>query len=429
MVARGKNAIGRAGFLGLAVVVVGIVGSVAAGQGYSFTVLPSEVTGSSLRAIARGISGDGNVVVGSSNAFDAQERPYVWRRGAGGAWVREELVGLQGTGRAVSASFDGSTVVGMAGSVITGPTVNAGTPAVWRGVGGSSVSLETPFLTAGVGGGALRGIFSGVSGDGSRAHGFAREVTTALVDSNAYLYQAGSAPVALGADGTLAGGYPASHTMSLDGTRATQYFNGAISNTMQTARLWQDGVGETILAHNRIGSAAYPRTTAISGDGNVVAGFFGTASGIANTPGQPIAWRNGVFEMLPTRPGAPLSYIAGADRTGRVLVGVTGANLDLVNLTTSTAFVSGSEGTLWIDGSVTTLRSYLSLNGVNMGSVIPILVSGVSADGRTVTGVATRPIGTSTQVEYVSFVATIPSAGVGSLACLVGVVVGGRRRR
>ncbi len=409
---------------GVTACVVGLFATSAWCQTYTFTLLPSNVDNTSFKALARGVSGNGNVIVGSDNTFlDAREKPYVWQRVAG-VWTRSELPTVGGTGRATAASFDGSVIVGSTGSYAVN-TVNAGTPAVWRNAATPSPTLEAPFLTASSIGGPLRGIFNGVSASGTRAFGFAREISD-LTASSAYIYDEGSAPLAVASFAQATGAYPASSTMSADGSLATHFIQPGTVGGNNTAFLWSEATGSTNLPLNT--SSLYARTTTTSGDGRVVAGFLAGIGSIANTSGQPVIWRDGVFSQLARPNNAINALVAGSDTTGRVLVGTAGNNLDLVNFTTNISLVNNTFAAIWIDGQAFSLATYLTSNGVNLGTLTPILASGISADGRTVVGVATRPVGTTTQREYVSFVATIPTPGTlfGMSLC---VVFAARRRR
>lgn len=406
--------------------VMALFAGVTAAQTYTLTLLPSDVASSPLKALARGVSGDGNVIVGSSNTIlGSDEKPYVWRRVAG-VWTRSELPTVGGTGRAAAASFDGSLIVGMTGRYADF-TTTYGTPTVWRNTASATPTLETPFSTASPTGGPLRGIFNGVSASGTRAFGFARVVDGDIAASSAYIYDQGTAPTAIATFGQLTGAYPAGNTMSAAGTRATHYIQPGVIGGNNTAFLWTQGAGSALLTVPSGGSNV-PRTTAISGDGRTVAGFLGQNTSIANGSGLSVVWRDGVFSVLSRPNNAINTFVAGSDTTGRVLVGVAGSNLDLVNFTASIDSVSNNFAAIWIDGQAFSLSTYLTSNGINLGNVTPILASGISADGRTVVGVATRPIGTTTQREYVSFIATIPTPGTlfGMSLCVVAAI---RRRR
>ena len=426
----------HAGTTGFAGVIIAWVAASALGlfttsawsQTYSLTLLPSDIPGNTdpnFKALARGISGDGNVIVGSgSSILSFLEKPYAWRK-VNGVWTRSELPTISTTGRAVAASYDGSVIVGMTGRYAQN-TTSFGTPAVWRDTASASPTLDTPLITASPTGGPLRGIFNGVSATGSRAFGFARNVDGNIASSTAYVYDQGTIPTAVAAFGQLTGAYPAGNIMSADGTRATHYIQpGAVSGN-STAFLWSETTGSTNLPLNT--SSLYARTTTISGDGRVVAGFLASVNSIANDSGQPVIWRDGVFSQLARPNNAINAFVAGSDTTGRVLVGTAGNSLDLVNFTTNISFVGNTFAAIWIDGQAFSLATYLTSNGINLGNITPILASGVSADGRTVVGVATRPLATSTQREYVSFVATIPTPGTvfGMSLC---VVFAARRRR
>jgi uncharacterized membrane protein len=151
---------------------VGVVvasGGVASAQ-YSLEALPTAIPSgggfAAASAIARGISGNGQVIVGSTNQL-ADERALVWRR-ENGAWTRSFLpmaIGNDGrvAGRALTASYDGSTIVGSTGRVIDSEfTTNRGVPAIWRNANTASPTLTMPFAT----GSGLRGAATGVSSNG-----------------------------------------------------------------------------------------------------------------------------------------------------------------------------------------------------------------------------------------------------------------------
>ncbi len=397
-------------------------------QTYSLTLLPSDIPGNTdpnFKALARGISGDGNVIVGSgSSILSFLEKPYTWRK-VSGVWTRSELPTINTTGRAIAASYDGSVIVGMTGRYAEN-TTSFGTPAVWRDTASATPTLETPLLTASPTGGPLRGIFFGVSANGNRAFGFAREVTGAIASSNAYRYDQGSAPSAVATFGQLTGAYPAGNVMSADGTRATHYIQPGSVGGNNTAFLWNESTGSSVLPINS--GSLYARTTTICGDGRVVAGYLASVNSLANESGPAVIWRDGVFSQLARPNNAINGFVAGSDTTGRILVGAAGNSLDLVNFTTLVQSANNTFAAIWIDGQAFSLATYLTSNGVNLGTLTPILASGISADGRTVVGVATRPIGTTTQREYVSFVATIPTPGT-LFGMSLWVAFAARRRR
>lgn len=304
-------------------------------------------------------------------------------------------------------------------------TANSGTPAVWRNTESVIPRLETPFVTE-VPSSVLRGVFSGVSANGTRAFGFARNVDGNVASSNAYVYDQGSAPTSVASFGQVAGFYPAGHVMSADGTRATHFIQPGSAAGNNTAFLWNESSGSAVLPINS--GSLYARTTTISGDGRTVAGFLAGSNPITNTSGPAVMWRDGVFSMLERPNNATNAFVAGSDTTGRVLVGAAGNNLDLLNFASDISYAGNNFAAIWIDGQAFSLATYLTSNGINLGNITPILASGVSADGRTVVGVATRPFGNTTQLEYVSFVATIPTPGTlfGMSLC---VVFASRRRR
>lgn len=95
---------GRTLTAGCLMSVAGLSTTQAWSQTYSLTLLPSDMPNTNLRALARGISGDGNVIVGSGSAvLSPLEMPYTWRK-VDGVWTRRQLFTFGAPGRAVAAS-------------------------------------------------------------------------------------------------------------------------------------------------------------------------------------------------------------------------------------------------------------------------------------------------------------------------------------
>lgn len=393
-------------------------------QTYSLSLLPSDVPNPGIRAIARGISGDGNVIVGSGSALQSPfERPYIWRK-ADGVWTRRDLFTFGVAGRAIAASHDGSVVVGMISSYAAN-VVYYGTPAVWRNTEGVISRPETPFVTE-TPSSVLRGAFTGVSASGTRAFGFARNVNGNVGSSNVYVYDQGSTPTSVATFNQFTGGHPAGHVMSADGTRATHYLGSGSGAGSNTAFLWNESTGSSVLPFNS--GSLFARTSTISGDGRLVAGYLVGVSSSDFQSGPPVIWRDGVFSQLASPNNVINALVTGSDTTGRVLVGIAGNSNNLARATSDISFAGNNFAAIWIDGQAFSLATYLTSNGVDLGNLTPLLASSVSADGRTVVGVATRPIGTTTQREYVSFVATIPTPGT-LFGMSLWVAFAARRRR
>lgn len=404
--------------------VVAVSATQAWSQTYSLSLLPSDGPNSGVKAIARGISGDGNVIVGSGSVLNGNiERPYIWRK-VDGVWTRRDLFTFGVGGRAIAASYDGSVVVGMISSYAES-FVYYGTPAVWRNTEGIISRPETPFVTE-TPSSVLRGAFTGVSASGTRAFGFARTVNGNFASSNVYVYDQGSTPTSVATVNQYTGGHPAGHVMSADGTRAAHHLDSIGGAGSNTAFLWNESTGSSVLPINS--GSLFARTSTISGDGRLVAGYLVGVSSSDFQSGPPVIWRDGVFSQLARPNNVINAHVTGSDTTGRVLVGIAGNSNNLARATSEISFAGNNFAAIWIDGQAFSLATYLTSNGVDLGNLTPLLASSVSADGRTVVGVATRPIGTTTQREYVSFVATIPTPGTlfGMSLCVVAAM---RRRR
>jgi uncharacterized membrane protein len=171
---RGVSGRGRFSHLIIAAGFALAAGSQASAQ-YSIEFLPSAVAGGdgfqAGFAVARGISGNGQVIVGSTNR-PGGERAVVWRRETG-AWTRSFLPmadapdGLA-AGRALTVNWDGSTIVGATGGRLNWPSPGSGVfatgtmpgvPAIWRQANTATPTLEMPIAL----GSGVRGVATGVS--------------------------------------------------------------------------------------------------------------------------------------------------------------------------------------------------------------------------------------------------------------------------
>jgi hypothetical protein len=418
-----------AALVGAATVGVAILASGAMAQ--SFEVLPSTISGANFgaaQAAARGVSGNGLVVFGSTsdNAQFERERAVVWRKVSGvwrSSFLPMEGPGDAGYGRPMAASFDGDVIVGMSDRTSVTGTTSYGVPAVWRGVN-SATTLELPF---GDGASGLRGVITGVSRDGTRAHASVRSTTT-LAPATAWLVRQGAAPEQispLGAtDSYLAPNYPAANTMSGDGTRLV---SGRSGGGVERAEQWDSATGWTTLAQSS--ASRYPAPFAMSGDGRVVGGTCRTQAGLANQVGLPLLLRDGVAPPANqlTGPGFSSGVVLGLNYDGNIGVGAAGGNLDLINNFFPPSSATCSAYLWFANGQHGTLASYLTGLGVSLEGVTPRYATGVSDDGLTIVGVGTRAIAPN-GIELVSFVATIPTPGAVAMA-LPAVALVARRRR
>jgi uncharacterized membrane protein len=415
--------------------VVACAGGVASAQ-YSLEALPTAIAPgggfSGLTAIARGISGNGQVIVGSTNQL-SDERALVWRR-ENGTWTRSFLPMALGndnrdSGRALTVSYDGSTIVGSTGRLTgTETRSNRGVPAIWRNANTGSPTLTMPFaINSG-----LRGVATGVSSNGQAVAMW----TASALDPNegsrlarldgdtvTYLTAGGPSPAFNVASATV----PASSTMSSDGS----VLAGDLALGAGSAGYTFGPSGLQTLP-GLAGSAIYAKVGAISGDGRVVGGTFGNQI-VSNSVGPGALWRDGVRQSITPAPGVSLinCYITGLSTNGGMGVGASGGGLDPINNFNTPPAISPSIFALLLQGNTAyNLKSVLIENGVSIPSNTYLhYATAITPDGRTITGVGTRQIGTTNQREFFSYVATIPTPGAATSIGLGMLLLAARRRR
>ena len=402
---------------------------------YSLEFLPTAVPGEggfvAASALARGISGNGQVIVGSTNTL-ADERAVVWRRESG-VWTRSLLPMLNGTpnrpaGRALAASYDGSAIVGWTGRLPnTSTTSNPGVPAMWRGTNTGAPVLETPFaLDSGV-----RGVASGVSADGQSAALWTRSTTDgsvgprlARLDGATVTYLTPEGPVGLG--GVSAATVPSSSNMSSDGTvLAGMQSNG--QGAVGVSFTQPGGLTQLPSVQN-----FYAKVGAVSGDGSVVGGTFGSQI-IVNSMGSGALWRDGVRQNVVGASGLNVSVclITGLSTNGGYGVGAVGNTLDpLNNFTQPLGSIQLVQAILLDWNTARDLRTLLTSNGVVISSTTLLhYANAITPDGRTIVGVGSRQIGTTNQREFVSFIATIPAPGGAAVIGVGMLMLASRRQR
>ncbi|MBL8763510.1 MAG: hypothetical protein JNM07_04490 [Phycisphaerae bacterium] len=404
-----------------AMVLAGSIAMPAAAQ-FTFTVLPSDTSQSGSWALARGISGDGKVIVGGASGLqNTLEKGHVWRS-TGSGWARTQLPsqGTPGWGRALAASHDGDTVVGMADLVSSGGIVY-GTPAVWTDVLSGSPTLTTPLDDTST---KRRGIFSGVSADGSRAAGYAGLLPAGSVPLEAWTY-AGGSPQQISPSGSVnysSTPWVGGNTLSADGLAFVGTRFDSVGAQKREAFRWTASGGFQVLpARPTVYTGASAEV--ISANGNVVGGHVTTsAGGVYNGDGKPTLWINGVRLDLALPSNTFNGRVLGLSADGSIAAGVQ-YNGSVMPIETGLASM---DAVVWINNEPFRLSEYLTSRGVDLQGIVTRYLMGVSNDGRTLVGYGS--VGVS-DFNLRSFVVTIPGAGTGTAALAALGCVAARRRR
>lgn len=356
-------------------VLIGLGLSAGVSAQLSFEFLPSTV-GSS-RGLARGVSGDGQVIAGSTQIM-VTEKPVVWRR-VDGVWMRFDLPaeGSQGLGRAISLSHDGDVIGGMTNSFASGTAVY-GTAAVWTGVLSGLPVLDSPMDSPQV----RRGIFSGVSADGSMTTGYAAQVPPTSPREMWTYSAAGLAQISPASPPSYATPFMCGSVMSADGSVIV---GARMDVERRLAIRWSAAGGFAELPTPTVGTFRNSMAEAVSRDGRVIGGCLTFQYQAYNTEATPALWTDAGRVDLPLIPAmGPHGRVLALSGDGRIAGGAQYTGVLLLDGSSH-----GSEhAVLWIDGQVHGLASYLSSRGVNMQGIQPHWITGISDDGRVLVGFA-----------------------------------------
>jgi probable HAF family extracellular repeat protein len=227
------------------------------GLGY----LPGRSFGSSA---AKGVSGDGKVVVGyspSANSGTTNTEAFRWTSG-GGMVGMGDLPGGDFISEANAASADGSVIVGRSSSA------NGNSEAFRWTSGGGMVGLGN------FPGDYFQSNATGVSANGNVVVGLGRR---GVYTREAFRWTPASGLVGLG---DLPGGevYSVAEDVSADGNVVVGNSSSAKSGTGREAFRWTAGGGMVGLGDLPGGNFS-SRATGVSGDGSVVVGYGDTAAG------------------------------------------------------------------------------------------------------------------------------------------------------
>jgi hypothetical protein len=383
-------------------------------QGYSFTLLDSQIPGSTERAVPVAISGNGMVVAGGDTSLPGtrNEQAWVWRK-TEGVWVRSALPlppAPADVGRALSLSFDGDVIAGMAGLSSDDTVTFYGKPAIWRSVLSGAATLSMPTVPS-----LFRGAVAGLSSSGDRAVFWAqlsadntapREMWT--VDAAGSLQRQLPNP-AVPAGGYFAGTLVTANIMSADGNRFAFFRDGPsfelAASTAQT------------LPNPYIAVAPNVLVAGMSRDASTLVGYAGESLSAGNFT-YAAAWRrqpDGLFvaRALPVFNSSQITNRGAAtavNADGRVVGGCTYNIAPFLGFPQGT--LSAVNAMLWINDAPFLLSTYLSRQGVNLQGVQPQVITGISDDGATIVGYGRRPAANLVGFEMIAFVATILPPGV-----------------
>ncbi|MCG8403688.1 MAG: hypothetical protein MI923_00690 [Phycisphaerales bacterium] len=349
-----------------------VTSSVLGGPVPSFQGL-GDLTGGAFHSSARGVSPDGQVVVGQSMSTlsGSAAEAFRWTRTGGIEALGTHNGGTSGVARA--ASQDGSVIVG------TGSSSNSVLDAFRWTVGTGVVSLgDLP-------GGTFNSDASAVSADGSVIVGSSR--SGSFESGEAFRWTESTGMVGLGA---LPGGTRSSAAaVSADGQVIAGQVRLDNVGFSSEAFVWRESTGMVGLG-DLPGGLFRSEALGISADGSVVVG---SANGATGT--EAVRWteQGGI---------SPLGISGSAQAVsadGSVIVGGTG----------SAAFVWDAErGLRNLQIFMATEFGLSELAGWNLN-----IAHGISADGTTIVGTGTNPAG---QTE--GWIAVIPEPATGLLLTL-----------
>ena len=298
-------------------------------------------------ATANGISGNGLVVVGSSNDTLFNFQAYYWTAATG-------MVGLGdlggGDGEAMAANTDGSVIVGV--------SVNgANDDEAFRWENGVMTGLGA--LVPGA-----QSIAMDVSGDGAVVIGMSYN---GAGNEEAFRWQGG---IMTGL-GTTAGRTDSdAYGVSTDGLVVV----GAVSNagSDMLAYRWQGGVMTSLGTLGGLESYS----NAANGDGSVVVGASDNNAGNL----EAFRWTTATGMVGLGTLGGFDSQANAVSRDGSVVVGVSDS---------SNGF---AEAFIWTDMGMTSISDMLIRSGVDMTNFYVAEATGISADGSTIVAIGETPL-------------------------------------
>jgi len=342
------------------------IASVSTARAAFFTGL-GDLAGGGFGSFAMSVSADGFVVVGYGSSASGGEA-FRWTSGGGMVGLGDLAGGSFGS-IAWGVSADGSVVVGT-GSSASGPQEAFR----WTSRGGMVGLGDLP-------GGQFYSEATDVSADGSVVVGRGSPAPAPDVNvlSEAFRWTADGGLVGLGAFPGGAGFESYASGVSSDGSVVVGGSISALSQVPPEAFRWTAGGGMVGLGD--LPGDSYIDSTAmgVSADGSVVVGRGTPASGDE----EAFRWTSGGGMVgLGDLPGGSFYSIAwGVSADGSVVVG-TGSS------------ASGSEAFIWdATNGMRSLEDVLNSYGVDLTGWKLSQARGISADGITIVGYGTNPLG------------------------------------
>jgi len=327
------------------------------------------------------INADGSVVAGWATTIGddfRSDRPILWTNSGGEPGVAQLLPGVPTTWtnfsrfNANGLSADGTVAVG---------TAFGSTPFRWTSTGGFQ-DLRTSFRTAG-----------GVSADGITIAG---ETTMA----EAMKWTASGGVVTLGAPGVVSFGAAANADGSV-----------VVGHSQDVAALW--GADNSLTSLGTLGGAS-SQAKSVSADGSIVVG----GSLNASEAFRPFRWTlDAGMEALAVPDGTAFGDAIFITGSGAYILGIS---FDGVAV----------QGLIWTESEgMMSLVSYMSEGGVDLDGWSNLVATGITDDGRYITGSGTYE---GLSQGFVAYVEPIPEPSTYALLALAAAGLGGyvlRRRR
>jgi len=330
-----------------------------------------DLPGGDFYSQARGVSGDGTTVVGSSSSANSSREAFYWTA-AGGTQPMGDLAGGEFYSEAYAASHDGSVIVGYGHSA----------------AGAEAFRWTTPGGLAGLGdlpGGEFSSLASGVSADGSMIVGIGNYSAGGgphPVTGQAVRWLGAGPPAGLG-DVPGGTGVSRAYGVSSDGSVIVGKGNAGSSfqaEDLGVAMRWTAATGMVSLGFLP-GGSDLSIATGVSADGATIVGFSRTAAGAEAFRWTATDQMVGLGTLAPA--GSPqYSAANGVSADGALIVG-------------QSATPAGDVAFLW--DSTHGMRNLQQVLAGEHGLSLPgwtlAAATGISEGGTVIVGNGTNPAG------------------------------------